>query len=117
MKALTREDVLGLLQAPRALPREPVPVPEWGGQVWVGTLSSAGHDVYVDVLRGLGPTPGLARAGAALVVAATTDESGARLFTADDVEALVAESHQVLDRLVTVAARLNGLDVPSEGTP
>ena len=46
---------------------------------------------------------------APLLALTLVDETGKRLFTIDDVEALRAKSAKVLDRLTRIALRVNGM--------
>lgn len=107
---LNRESIL----AAQDIKRERVPVPEWGGDVFVAVMPGAdrweyevaadrarkraranGHEANDDVTR--------------LLATVLVDEQGARLFTEADVKALGEKSGVVLARLFRVAIRLNGI--------
>lgn len=91
------------------LPRERVEVPEWGGSVYVRTMTGAEKDRFeFDETRATEKrTPEGARAR--LLVVTLVDEAGQRLFTEQDMETLGAKSSAALDRCYEVAARLNRL--------
>lgn len=100
---LTRDKILSSPD----LPREEVQTPEWGGSVFVRTMSGSERDAFVhhcieqkDDIRGL---------KARLLCLTLCDETGSRLFGDDDQEALDAKSSKVLDDLFQVAQRLSGL--------
>jgi hypothetical protein len=106
---LTREQILS---AP--IPRKEVEVPEWGGSVWVRALSGA-ERLNLSRLAESGELT-----GAHLVTWATVDANGARLFTDEDVTALLGTHGQVLERLAAEVLRFNvigadGLDDAKNG--
>lgn len=110
MALLTREQIL---QADD-LPRELVPVPEWGGEVWVRTLTGTERDTFESetlLFRPRGESApnldALHQTRARLCARAVCDERGRRLFSDDDVAALGQKSAAALDRVFEVAARLN----------
>lgn len=86
------------------LPRELVEVPEWGGSVWVGTMSGRDRDEFERLV-----TAGTENARARLALVCLQDDAGQRLFTPDDVAALGAKSSAALTRVAQVALRLNRL--------
>ncbi len=100
--ALTRDQILA---APDVEVR-PVEVPEWGGTVYVRTLSGAQAEAYHAMIRE-GETASNVRAK--LVACAACDEQGNPLFSADDVEALGTRSFRALDRVFEAALELNAL--------
>lgn len=89
------------------LPRETVQVPEWGGEVQVRTMTGADRDTFEASL--IGKEGRLENVRARLVSLALCDESGVRLFNDSDVIALGQKSAKALDRVFTVAQRLNGI--------
>lgn len=103
--ALTREAILGI----EDLQREEVPVPEWGGSVWIVGMTGAQRDAWEQSLVGAKGQPNVDNVRARLVVYTAVDEAGARLFTVADVQALGEKSASALDRCARVAQRLNGL--------
>ena len=108
MAFLTREQIL---QA-QDIVRESVPVPEWGGEVLVRSLTGAERDAYEATmihLRGTDPQVNLANARAKLAARSMVDEQGQRLFSDEDVKALSQKSAAALQRVYDVASRLSGL--------
>lgn len=91
------------------LPREVVPVPEWGGDVIVSTMTGASRDAWEAGMAGKEGADLLKDMRARLAVACMVDEAGARLFTDADVPALSAKSAAALERVTKVAQRLNRL--------
>ena len=101
---LTKEQIL---QA-QDLPRETVPVPEWGGDVLVRTMTGAERDSW-EAETVQEQAVNRINLRARLCARCIVDEQGGRLFTDKDAEALGAKSAAALDRVFTVAARLNAL--------
>jgi len=92
--------------------REKVSVPEWGGDLFVSTMSGTARDAWEQTLvtRRNGKTePNLENMRARLVVACVVDEKGERLFKDEDALALGKKSSKVLEKLAKVAQRLNGI--------
>ena len=107
MSALDRQAILGMDD----LPRVRVEVPEWGGALYVRSLTGAERDAFEATWfagEGRGRTVNMANLRARLVVLCAVDEDGIRLFADDDAEALGAKSAQALDRLFDAAQKLNG---------
>ena len=93
------------------LPREIIQVPEWGGEVQVRTMTGADRDAFEASLINKDNQSGgrLENVRARLVSLALCDESGVRLFNDADVISLGQKSAKALDRVFTVAQRLNGI--------
>lgn len=92
--------------------REKVSVPEWGGDLFVATMSGTARDAWEQTLvtRKNGKTePNLENMRARLVVACVVDDKGERLFKDEDAVALGKKSSKVLERLAKVAQRVNGI--------
>jgi hypothetical protein len=106
MAQLTRAAIL----AADDLKREEVPVPEWGGSVFIGSMTGAQRDAWEQSLvpGGKGRVD-VTNVRAKLVAACAVDATGARLFEAGDAEALGQKSAAALERCAQVAQRLNGL--------
>lgn len=114
-KILTRDEVLKA----EDLVRETVAVPEWGGDVVVRTLTGAERDAHdllgfqaIEAAKERGEDPRYVTSKnvmARLLAFALCDETGARLFTVADLEALGAKNGAVIDRLYKVADRLNAV--------
>lgn len=105
---LTRDSILGA----KDLITEVVRVPEWGGVVHVRSLTGAERDQFeaaVVEFRGTNADINFKNLRARLVVMTVVDETGARLFSDDDVQAVGSKSGAVLDRVFAVAQRLSGL--------
>lgn len=91
---------------------EIVPVPEWGGAVRVKGITAIERDAYeTDILRGKGKERdvNLKLARAKLVVRATVDDAGERVFSEGDITWLGTKSAAALNRVYDAAARLAGL--------
>lgn len=98
------------------LPREDLPIPEWGVTVWVRTLSGTERDAFEDSNRkvtgsgkGVQITAQMGNFRARLAVLVCCDEDGTRLFSDEDAPALGRKSTAALDRIADVAIRLNRL--------
>lgn len=102
-----------ILDAEPTLPSEVVAVPEWGGDVKVVGMSGAERDAFEDGRQKKDssgkPKANLTNIRAALVAASLRDEAGKLLFTQADVMALGIKSAKALDRVASVAMRLNGM--------
>lgn len=105
---LTREAIL----AAEDKKRERIAVPEWGGDVFVATMTGAARDAWEQSLiirKGNRTEPNMANMRARLVAATVVDDAGQRLFTDDDVAELGKRSAIALERVCKVAQRLNGI--------
>jgi hypothetical protein len=95
------------------LPIEKVPTPELAadGFVFVKTLSSAQRDAFEAEQLAIKSAGGnsLENFRARLAVRCLCDGQGNRILEDADASALGAQSAAVLDRIFTVAKRLNGL--------
>ena len=87
---------------------ETVDVPEWGGEVIVKTMSGFSRDQFEGSIVGKNGGTNLANIRAKMVAAVLVDESGELLFNEKDVVALGKKSAKALDRVFSVAQRLNG---------
>lgn len=110
-RILTRADILGADD----LPRERVDVPEWGGSVYVRTMTGAERDQFEAAMyevQGAGYAASrdyLINFRAKFAALCIVDENGNRLFSDDDVVVLGQKSVAALQRVLTVAQRLNAL--------
>jgi len=104
---LSRSQIL----TPRQLKREQVAVPEWGGDVWVRTMTGAERDDYEQEYLEAKKVAGdrIPNLRARLLARTLCDADGKSLLTTADVDALGAQPADVLARLFNVASRLNGL--------
>ena len=105
-RALGRAAIL----AAEDLKREVVPVPEWGGDVIITTMSGAQRDAWEMslVVKG-GGRADVSNVRAKLVVCCAIDEEGNLLFSPEDAVALGAKSGAALERCAKAAQRLNKL--------
>lgn len=103
-RELTAEDILGADD----MGMERVDVPEWGGHLFVAVLTGLERDQWeIGLAPGKGAKPVNIRAS--LVAVAARNAKGERLFTSKQAEALGAKSSAALDRVFSVAQRINGL--------
>ena len=92
-----------ILKTPPLLHRELVPVPEWGGDVWVRTLSASERDQLEMQWEKTKRIHFRAR----LVYYCACDDAGKDLFREEDIPILGAHSTSAITRIVDVAFRLN----------
>ena len=96
----------------------PVPVPEWGGDVFYRTISGAERDQFEDAYAEQKMRAFRVR----FLVLALADENGDRLFADGDVEQLGSKSSLVINRLFEDAWQHNAftqeaVDALGEGSP
>jgi len=101
MAILDRETILGADDAQTKC----VAVPEWGGDVLVGTITGKQRDNFEASMTGGKKT--MANIRARMVSIAARGEDGEPLFTTKDVEQLGEKSAAALDRVFTAALKLN----------
>lgn len=92
--------------------KELVPVPEWGGDVYVRSLTAAERDQFeasLIVQRGKQQEINLKNARAKLAVLAICDEQGQRIFSDADLAEMGKKSAGALQRVWIVAQRLSGI--------
>lgn len=103
---LTREQILGASDRKTV----PVDVPEWGGQVFVRTLSGSERDALEYSITRAAESGALGKnARARFAAAFLSDEAGNALFTPEDADALGAKSSAVLERIWKAGQKLNAL--------
>lgn len=111
MSTLTRDQIL---QA-NDLAKELVPVPEWGGDVWVRGMTGAERDKFeASIVQQKGQRNSsfnlvMTDIRAKLASATICDESGIRLFSEADVKKLSEKSAVALQRVFVVAQKLSGI--------
>lgn len=108
MAILTREAILKA----KDLKTKTVPVPEWGGDVIVSTMTGTARDrMEAEIWRERkSDTDTNVRNIRAKIIAATVvDEKGDLLFKDGDVLKLGNKSSKALDRVFAVAQKLNGI--------
>lgn len=108
MTLLTKSSIL----AANDLKTHDVAVPEWGGTVRVRSFTGRERDAFESsMVRGDGKDRkvDLTNMRARLVGLCVIDETGARVFSDDEIDLLGAKSGAALDRVFAVAQTLNGL--------
>ena len=105
MGLLTKDQILGA----NDLPRKQVEVPEWGGAVYVRTMTGAERDAFesLSLESRSGGSTSLVNLRARLAVWTVVDESGNRLFSDSDIEALGKKSAKALSRIFNVIVEVN----------
>jgi hypothetical protein len=102
---------------------EPVDVPEWGGRVYVRTMTAEDRERYDDlILDDDGKFSGQGRVMASLLACTCCGPDGTTLFTADQAKALAAKSAAAVVRVYQAAAALNKMrrvdrEVEKKGSP
>lgn len=108
-KHLSRDQILSV----QDLVVEEVDVPEWGGSVFIRTMTGTERNTFeIEVVPGV--TDGSNRMDVLnmrekLLVRVIVDENGEHVFSDEDIKALGQKSAAALDRLFEVAQRLNRL--------
>lgn len=102
-----------LILSAQDLPAEVVPVPEWGGEVRIRTMTGTERDAFEQSLS-LDGQRKLDNLRARLLAKVIVDDNGARLFSDEDAAALGGKSSAALNRCFDVAQRLNGLGAAQE---
>lgn len=103
MALLTKATIL----AANDLRKELVAVPEWGGEVYVRTMTGTERDIFeTELLTATKGTSSNIRAK--LLARCLCDENGERLLSDKDIAELGKKSASALDRCFAVAQRLNG---------
>jgi len=103
-KILTKDQIL---QA-EDIRRERVEVPEWGGDVFVRTMTGSERDQLEISIIGKQGERNLENLRAKIVALSVVDEEGNRVFSFEDTPALALKSARAMDRVFAVAQRLSG---------
>jgi hypothetical protein len=103
MALLTKEQILQLDD----LKSEIVSVPEWGGDVRVGTMSGFARDRFEAGITGKNGGMNMQNIRAKLAASTIVDEDGKLLFDEADIVKLGNKSCAALDRVFAAAQRLN----------
>jgi len=104
MKNLTRDDILNADD----IKTEKVEVPEWGGDVFIRTMSAKeGDDFGASLIEG--KKTNLSNVRAKFCALVIVDDKGKTLFSEKDVRALGKKSSRALERIFTAAQKLNGM--------
>lgn len=113
MKLLTKDQILNVTD----ISFEVVDVPQWGGSVRLKGLTAAEYDQYQQGLfEGDGDKRkiNMTNARARMLALAIVDDSGAAIFTEEDVAALGKKASSPIEMLYRKALKLNGDDADSE---
>lgn len=107
MPILTREAILNADDLQRVL----VPVPEWGGEVFVRTMTGSERDRFEEAVLKTSDDDTTSMEGARALLASMTvvDEHGRQLFSEADIRLLGQKNAKALNRIMNVAQRLSGL--------
>jgi hypothetical protein len=97
VKILNRDDIF----AASDLPTVPVDVPEWGGRIFVRSLTAEEQDALQRSEQGM------ENINARLVAYCAVDENGGRLFVDADYAALAKKSAAAMARVVVAIGKLN----------
>lgn len=105
MSILTRDSILKADDLKKQL----VEVPEWGGSVYVRTLTGTERDNFEQSIIEAPGKMNMANLRARLVSKVLVDDKGQRLFTNADAVELGTKSASALDRIFTIAQKMNGM--------
>jgi len=105
---MSEDKVLGKLDFLKARPlrKRLVPVPEWGGSVWVQEMTAGARDEFDTWVMTHQKEPGLRFR---ILIATVVDENGELLFSDLDIPDLVKKSSAIIHRLSEIGARLSGI--------
>jgi hypothetical protein len=102
---LKREEIL----VKTTLKNEVVTVEEWGGDVVVSEMSGTTRDAWEQKLREKDAAGKRVSLRAKLVVFTVIDDKGERIFNDDDISLVGKLSSNSLEKICSVAMRLNDL--------
>ena len=105
-KELSREDILNVDDIGD---NEKIEVPEWGGHIFIRTITGKERDEWEYQRYVLNKGSEGVNARASLVSLAVVNSNGKRLFAPEDVEALGNKSSVALDRVVNAVRLKNRL--------
>jgi len=106
--ALNREAILSASD----LRREEVKVPEWGGSVFVRTMTAFEQNAYYQ--RIADDKSSDMNVMLEFLCNVVCDENGNRILKEDDIDALYAKSFSAINRLLKEAMRINNLTQDAE---
>ena len=107
-KILNRDDILAV----QDIETKQVPVPEWGGDVYVKGMTGAERDAFettIIVDHGNKQTVTTENIRAKLAAFSVVDEEGVLMFSVKDIKALGKKSAAALQRVFDVAKELSGI--------
>lgn len=96
--SLSKDQILGA----QDFKIESVDVPEWGGSVFIRSLTSRNRDKMEEKMKG----QSLVDARAMIVALCACDESGNLLFDSNDIEALTQKSGTATGRIFDAAIKM-----------
>jgi len=88
---------------------EEVKVPEWGGSIFIKTLSGTDRDLFEGACAKASENNNFKNIRAKLLVFSIVNEKGDKLFEEKDADKLGKKSSRVLDRLFTIAQKISGI--------
>lgn len=103
MAILTKAQIL----AANDVKRVKLEVPEWGGEVYISTMTGTARDEFETGVLATQRGGKVGDARARMAAATLTDEKGNLLFTYEDIEELGKKSQLALDRVVSASQKLN----------
>ncbi len=102
-KALSKSEILGASD----VTVEALDVPEWGGRVYLRTMSGSDYDAFSELAAA---SPGGVGLRADIVSRCLCDENGQpQQWSAEEVVALGERAGHVLDRVAAAALRISGI--------
>lgn len=102
MATLNRQEILKA----EDLGRREVEIPEWGGRVYIKTLTAQERFDLSERCAALNATG--VRFMTVILVGCLVDQDGRRILDDDDVDLLAAKAGSVVQRLFDIADELNG---------
>lgn len=102
-KPLGRDDILAVDDAEIV----PVPVPEWGGTVWVRSMTAGERDALETRAYEMRMAKEPPAAHALTVIFSACDKDGNLLFTEADLPALAKKRGKAMNRILAASQRLN----------
>ena len=102
MAFLTRDQIIA---ANKTLPKEVVNIPEWGGDVYVHSLTVKDRTNMAFIADSKDANK---KFMALLVIATTFDENGNRLFTDDDIDTVMEFGSAGTSKIFEISSKLNG---------
>ena len=103
MSCLTRQQILGVDDLPRTL----ISVPEWGGHVYIRTLTAGERDRLEAKIHAGSDKINMAGVRAMLAAIAIVDESGKQLFQDKDIGDLNKKSGAAMTRVFEAIQDMN----------
>lgn len=105
MALLSKEQILNVNDKKMEL----INVPEWGGEVYIATMSGTAKDRFEASCMGKNGGMNMQNIRAKLVAASIVDEYGKLMFSESEVTKLGQKSAAALDRVFAAAQKLNAI--------